>query len=338
MQKRGFLLLLGMAVLLVAAAVYAATSGERAERVSAGAQRMFPELAARVGDLAWMRVVHGSLSADFAAIGGDWVVVEKGNYPAAPGRMRSLLRGLADLALLEPKTRRPELWSRLDLDDPKEGRSTLVMLQSRTGATVAELLVGKTRGDRLGGTDGVYVRRPGEDQTWLARGSFDLPGDIAGWLDRRIIDIPQSRVASLTLTAADGARLELRRDAPERGFRVVDAPSDAKLKPDQTMAAPAAALTELDLADVRPAAELPSPSRADSSSFQTFDGLTIALKQLERDKADWIVMAASGTGTAAAEASALNARFGRWAYAIPADRAKLLRTRLADVLEPEKGS
>ena len=131
--------------------------------------------------------------------------------------MRRLLLGLADLSLVEPKTRRPELLSRLDLDDPGNGKSTLVRLRNRTGGTVAELIVGKTRRGRLGGgNDGVYVRKPGDKQAWLAAGSLELPADLVGWLDRRIIDVPAGRIASVTLTGSDGTVLGLRRDGAGR--------------------------------------------------------------------------------------------------------------------------
>ena len=59
----------------------------------------------------------------------SWAVVEKGNYPAAQGKMRQLLLGLADLTLVEPKTERPELFARLDLDDPANGKATDLKLQ-----------------------------------------------------------------------------------------------------------------------------------------------------------------------------------------------------------------
>ena len=211
-----------------------------------------PELAARLGDLAWMRLAQGTRKTDFTAIGGRWVLIEKGNYPAAAGKVRRLLLGLADLTLVEAKTRRPELLSRLDLDDPSNGRSTLIRLQNRTGGMVAELIVGKTRRDRLGGgNDGVYVRKPGDDQAWLARGSLDLPAELNGWLDRRIVDVPASRIASVTLTGSDGAVLALRRQAPGDRFAVADPPDGAAFKPDAALAEPAAALAGLELEDVR---------------------------------------------------------------------------------------
>ena len=190
MRKSTFLLLLLATVVFVTAAAYAVLSGERAAAPMAQGQRALPDLAARLDQLAWMRLAQGTKKTDFAAVGGRWVLIEKGNYPANAGKVRRLLLGLADLTLVEAKTRRPELWSRLDLDDPSNGRSTLIRLQGRTGATVAELIVGKTRRDRLGsGNDGVYVRKPGDGQAWLARGSLDLPADLNGWLDRRIVDV-----------------------------------------------------------------------------------------------------------------------------------------------------
>ena len=340
MRKVSFLLLLGLAIAFVAAAGYSLARGDLVEVAPPPSQRAFPGLADKLGDLAWMRLSRGALSIDFAAIGGSWAVVEKSNYPAAPARVRSLLLGLADLTLIEPKTERPDRFARLDLDAPENGRSTLVALQDRAGKRVAELIVGKIRHDRLGGrTDGTYVRKPGADQTWLARGALDTSGDIRDWLDRRIVDLPAARFASIILNAADGSELALRRDAADGKFAVVDAPADAKFKDSGSLAAPATALAKLDLDDVRPAAELPVPdSGTDGATFTCVDGLMVTLRLFPRDKAEWVAITVSGTQGAEGEAKALNARLSRWVFAIPAERARLLRTRLSDLLEPQKGS
>src|SRR5206468_6175363 len=132
-QKRSFLVLFVATIVLVAAAIYALASGDRAAVTAGHAERMFPNLAARLGDLTWMRLSRGAMKADLNLVAGHWAVIEKGNYPAAPGRVRQLLLGLADLTLVEPKTARPELFGRLDLDDPSNGKSTLISLQDRTG-------------------------------------------------------------------------------------------------------------------------------------------------------------------------------------------------------------
>ena len=339
MQRRGFLLLLSATVIVVAAAIVVLAAGDRTASPVPAGERALPGLAAKLGDLAWIGLSRGSTKIDFAAVNGSWAVVEKGNYPAAQGKMRQLLLGLADLTLVEPKTERPELFARLDLDDPANGKATDVKLNDRIGQTVAELIVGKRRADRLGaGNDAVYIRKPGVDRAWLARGSLDVGGEIVDWLDRGILDIPAGRIASITLTGSDGATLTLSRAQPAERFAVTDAPPDTKFKP-AALSEPAGALAALDLADVRPAADQPMPdSGVATASFTTFDALTIDLRLVSRDNSDWIAVTASGQDGAKAEAKAINAKLGGWSYAVTQDRAKLLRTRLADLVEPAKGS
>jgi len=339
MQRRGFLLLLSATVIIVAAAIVVLAAGDRTASPVPAGERALPGLAAKLGDLAWIGLSRGSSKIDFAAVNGSWAVVEKGNYPAAQGKMRQLLLGLADLTLVEPKTERPELFARLDLDDPANGKATDVKLNDRIGQTAAELIVGKRRADRLGaGNDAVYIRKPGLDRVWLARGSLDVGGEIVDWLDRGILDIPAGRIASITLTGSDGATLTLSRAQPAERFAVADAPPDTKFKP-AALAEPSGALAALDLADVKPAADQPMPdSGVATVSFTTFDGLTIDLRLFSRDNSDWIAVTASGQDAAEAEAKAINAKLGGWSYAVTQDRAKLLRTRLADLVEPAKGS
>ncbi len=340
MQRRSFLLLAGATAVLVAGAGITLSGGDHPASRAAPGERALPKLAAKLGDIAWIRLSRGTTKVNFADIGGNWAVVEKGNYPAAAGKVRQLLLALSDLTLVEPKTQQPELFPRLELDDPINGKATQVVIQDRTGQIIGELIIGKRRANRLGtGNDGVYVRRVGETRAWLARGSADVTGDVASWLDRRILDIPDQRIGSIVLTGAEGGVLVISRRAPGDKFAVDNAPSDAKFKGDAVLAGPAAALAALDLIDVKPAADQPVPdSGVATAAYTTFDGLTVRLKLFERDKVDWVAIETSAAGAAAAEGKALNDRVQRWCYSIPDYKAKLLRTKLADVVEPPKGS
>src|SRR5262249_58555797 len=123
----------------------------------------------------------------------------------------------------------------LEVEDPGSGKSTLVSVKDRSGGTIAQLIVGKRRYDRLGaGNDGVYVRRPGDAQAWLARGTLDPSGEASGWLDPRILDIPASRLAKVSLSQADGTKLVISRSAPEAKFTVGDAPPAPKFNTQTT--------------------------------------------------------------------------------------------------------
>jgi Domain of unknown function (DUF4340) len=341
MQKRGFLILAGTTLVVLVLAIITVVRGDREVSHAIPGQKALPGLAPRLGDLAWVRLSRGKTRADFAQIGKRWVVVEKGNYPAAAGKVRQTLLALADLTLIEPKTRRPELFGRLDVDNPDNGKATLVTVQDKAGHTVAELIVGKRRYDRLGGgNDGVYVRRPGENQAWLARGTLDVSGGLISWLDRRVLDIPDARIASVSLKGADGATLVITRTAPDADFAVQDPPADAKFKSAAVIGEPAAALEAVDLDDVKPAADMPVPDNGVvTASFKTFKGLVVNLRLFERDKTNWVAIDAAGSGTVEAESKQINDKVARWIYAIPLFKANMLRTKIADLIEPPaKGS
>jgi hypothetical protein len=341
MRNRSFAALLLLTVLFVAGAIYSVANTSKTEPVRVSGERMFPDLAQSLNDLAWMRLSRGSDKIEFAAIGGKWAVVEKGNYPAAPTKVRRLLLGLSDLTLLEAKTQKPELFSRLELEEPGTGsKSTLVQLQNRLGVSIVSLIVGKTRRDRIGsGNDTVYVRKPGENQTWLGRGSIDVSGSAVSWLDRRIIDIPAARVASMTFTDGDQPPLVLKRDQANSEFAVADPPPDTQFKSGKQLGEPAAALAALELDDVKPATDMPVPDGGGpAATFVTFDGLTVTLRLSLNGNVTWAALTVTGTGGAEPEAKAISASLGRWSFVLPTDRAKLLRTKLSDLTQPAKGS
>jgi len=340
MQKRGLILLAAATLALVVLAVVAIATGDRGVSRAVPGERALPGLATRLGDVGSVAIKRNALSLTFVRDGDNWLVAEKGNYPAAAGKVRQIVLAMADLLLVEPKTQQAEFYPRLDVEDPGNGKSTLVTLKDKSGATLAEMIIGKRRYDRLGtGTDGVYVRKPGDSQAWLARGSLEFSEQLSSWLDRRVLDIPEKRIAKATLTQPDGTKLVITRAKPEDKFTIEDAPPDAKFKSETVTGEPAMALETLDLDDVKPAAEMPVPDKdVVTGSFTTFDGLTVDVRLLDKDDAHWVALSASGSGATEGEAKAINHKAEHWTYAIPSYKAAQLKTKLADLLEPAKGS
>jgi Domain of unknown function (DUF4340) len=340
MQKRHLILLASATVILVAVAIVALASGDRGVSRAAPGERAFPALAAKLGDVASVTLWRNGSTLTLIRDGDGWLVAEKGNYPANAGKISQLALAMADLTLVEPKTQNPDLYPRLEVEEPGKGKSALVSVKDKSGGVVADAIVGKRRYDRLGaGNDGVYLRKSGDARAWLARGSLDPSGEPSSWLERRVIDISQQKIAKVTLTQPDGAKLVIGRSTPEAKFAVEDAPADAKFKSESLISGPAAALETLDLDDVKPRTELPVPDKGvATASFTTFDGLTVDVRLEEHDKVNWIAITAAGSGTAEAEAKKIDERVSRWTYAIPAYKANLLKTKLADLIEPAKGS
>ncbi len=340
MQKRSLILLAAATAVMVVLAVVALATGGYAVNHAGPDRRAFPGLAGKVGEVASVAVQRPGLSLTFVRQGDLWLARQNGDYPAAPGKIRQIVLALADMTLVEPMTRRPELYSRLEVEDPGKGKATLVTLKNKSGAVLARLIVGKRRYDRLGaGNDGVYVRKPGDRQSWLARGSLDFADTPPNWLDRGIVDLSNSRVAKVSLTQPDGTTLVLGRPGPKAKFAVIGAPANAKYKDETALGEPAMALESLDLDDVQPAAKLPVPGNGvTAASYTTFDGLKIDVRLFQHDNNDWIALAATGSGKAAPEAKKIDQRVSHWVYRIASYKAKMMQTRLADLLASPKGS
>jgi uncharacterized protein DUF4340 len=340
MQQRGLILLAAATLALIVLAIVAIASGDRGVSRAPPGERALPALAAKLGEVGSVGIKRNALSLTFVRDGDNWFVAEKGNYPAAAGKVRQMVLAMADAVLVEPKTQKAEFYPRLDVEDPGSGKSTFVTLKDKSGTTLAEMIIGKRRYDRLGtGTDGIYVRKLGDTQAWLARGSLEFSDQLSSWLDRRILDIPEKRIAKAILIQPDGTKLVISRAKPEDKFTVEDTPADAKFKSETTTSEPAMALESLDLDDVRPVTEMPVPDKdAVAASFTTFDGLTVDVRLLDKDDMHWVALSAAGTGAAEAEAKAINDKVSHWTYAVPSYKATQLKMKLSDMLDPAKGS
>ena len=338
MRRRGFYSFMSAGIVLISAVIAVLILTGRSP-IPSPPKPVFPGLADRLGELAWAQISRSGTKVDFANVAGRWVVAEKDNYPADPAKLRRLLQGIAELTLIEPRPPDADRSVRIDPDGTAREAPALITLRGRTGDTVAEIIVAPAPNKAAsGGAGAVSIRLPGAEITSPAHGTLELPDDVLGWLDRGIIDLPPTRIASLTLTGADGATLAIGRDAPDAAFAVADLPAGARLKTDAGLSDVIEALAGLAFDDVKPRAlvELPQSGTA-RASFVTFDGLAIEMSLFAYQGADWVAIACFGTGAANAEGEALNERLTHWVFAIPAGRAKTLRTRLDDVTEPAKG-
>jgi hypothetical protein len=343
MKVKGLIGLLLVTAVAVIVAVLVSYQGSASNTDPLIGTVVLPDMRARLGDVTRVTLIHGAAKTTLRRQGDRWVIEEKSGYPADQAKVAQAVRGLADLRYVEPKTRKPELYARLEVEDAgkKDAKSTLVTVSDDKGTLLGEIIAGKRQVDLLGGgTDGIYVRKPGDAQSWLARGTLELADDSTEWLDRGILDVPHEKVKEMVLIQPDGSRLDIAHDKPEATLALKGAPADAKLKSDTVLVEPTTALASLTLSDVRPAAELPVPEDGVSrAEITTFDGVTFKLALLDKDGKSWArIEVGGGTGDAAKEAQALDAKLKPWVFAIPDYKAKALRTKLSDVTAPSKPS
>jgi len=364
MTRRTLIVFAAVTLIVVVAAVL--VQGGRVVPTSiATGELIFPKLGGRINDVAAIEVTAGGDKFVIEHKDGVWSVPAKDGYPARIDAVRRLLIGLAEIKTYEAKTRKPDLYARLEVEDAsaKEAKSTRVTVADGSGSPLADLIVGKRHFSRGGtGPAKTYVRKTDEEQAWLAEGDLEVAQTPLDWTDKRILDVARDRIRRITLGHPDGENLVLEQvgKATEK-FRIVDLPAGTTLKSDGDVNARASALAGLAFEDVRRAGEIPfDAAAAGSAEFRTGDGLVVRIRMAEKDDKIWLSVAAdvdeaardepsaaaenerSGDGKAdqlkpldevRQEAAQINSRAGGWAYVVPDYKLDYLRTRLADLIE-----
>lgn len=268
-----------------------------------------------------------------------WRVATAYGYPASSGRVRELVIALADMQLIEAKTADPRRFSRLEVADvaAEDAASRLVRLLDGDDDSLVEVLIGKAR-NRLTGTEpaGTYIRRVGEQQSWLASGRIDLPGEGALWLDRQVLDVPAEEVVRIEVEPPDGEAYALRRQ--DDGWSLADAPE--KIIEGADPEDLAGALQALAIEAVRPRAEVAWPEAAWRFRFVTAAGLDVSLRLAEIENVAWVEIEASANPddaepAAVERAAATSSRTAGWAYRVPERLRERLERPRADWLDDE---
>ncbi|MGG5808475.1 DUF4340 domain-containing protein [Falsiroseomonas sp. CW058] len=333
MNRRTLLLLGGAAAGTVGAAIL--LTPDTAEPPPPSTTPLaFPGLAPRLAGAARIEVARHDGTLTVSRAGDRWVLPAKADHPVRPERVREVLVGLTELRLAEPRTANPEMLERLGVEDPARpgATSSLLRVLDANGAPIAELVVGRRRMRVQGNVpESVYVRRPGENQAWLAEGRLPLDSDPNLWIDRDIANIPRERVREVAVMRAGEPPLLLRRGPDPDGTLAVVEPAGAPPTDDISLDEVARAFEFLTFLDVRREAEIPGEGLGEGR-FTLTDNLRISVTAHREGEDLWVRMAAEGDE----EAARLAARWRGWAYQVGQWKEKAFVPRLADLLRQER--
>jgi len=349
-------LMIGLAAVtavVIAGAVAVSLPGEGGEGVAVN-QRLYPALGARINDIQSVAITRGDTVATLKLASDGWTLAEKSGYPANFEKVRRLMVELTQLTTEEAKTRQAASYASLEVEDAgKDAKSTLVTLKDAKGDTAVSLLVGKTRFGRGPSSEGVYVRKAGDAQAWLAKGRLAIERESINWLDRSIANLSKDRVQQATVLRTDGKTLTVKRDkASDKDFTLVDMPEGRKVRSAWDTNDIAGMFENLELEDVKPVAEVAFPEAPGKASATTFDGLTLTAEIVEIEDNVWARLKAAYAAPATPvpaeeaagklktpeeaekEAAALNAKLGAWAYKLTSFKGGVMKKQVDDLLAP----
>ncbi|MEI9986535.1 MAG: hypothetical protein WDN69_27210 [Aliidongia sp.] len=266
-----------------------------------------------------------------------WGLADKSGYPVQDSVLRPVLAGLLALHTTEPKTERPKLYDRVDVEDPsslKDAKSKLLELDNGNGANIVKLIIGRRKYDAFRRRRRDLYRKPEEERAWLAQPAFDVPGRRYG------LDRPQDRRyrPGQDQIGHPGCRrrqaVVLDRAKAEDKLAIRDLAKDATTRSETPGNDVAAGFRYLDMLDVRPVAQITGAAAA-TVDVVTFDGLDATFSLYDQRRAGrgskWRPKARALRPRTRTRSSR---RTRGWAYKLAPQRAKLLETKLADLLTP----
>lgn len=241
---------------------------------------LFPELLSVVNDVNEIVVETKDQTVTLMRGENIWRVKEKSGYRADVEKVKQTLIGLAELRILEPKTKNPELYDRLGLQDKEQegSLSTTVTLKTPNNPEAVLVILGNQRpakgNPRM---SEIYARKPGDPQTWLTIGNLPLEKVAGEWLDKEITALTTKRVHRVTVKHPRGDTLLVSKDKPEDlDFQLDSIPSGSKVASQFNVNNVVGTLVQLSLENVKETQEVNFQDRSGVTAvLETFDGLRL---------------------------------------------------------------
>ncbi len=343
MSPRGFLTF----AIVTATALLAAITFVIVEQIAASGDRrsgglMFAELADRAGEVSQVSIDARRYKIVVELRDGQWIAIDRGDYPVRSEPIDQLLAAMADLVEYEAKTTNPANYLRLGVaGQPSDGEDTRVTITSSDGEVLADAIIGypasaigrHTRG-------GMYIRRVDEELTWLAEGAA-LPPTFASEFFDPLFSIPGNTVGRLTILAGDAIIF----DAEKVNFNTGDfdlvyldpaiGPAGSTAR-DSRVRGMSQAIVSTTFLDARTIDAVTIPDDARTVRYETRDGLSLAATLAEGEGVTWVVYTVSAEPGSAAEqqAAAIAAATSGWVFLLQPSRIITFTREVTELFDP----
>ena len=351
--QRNLVLLAAATVIAIVAATIAVVSDESSVRATFVPHPLFEgldEKLDRVDRIVYTasRGMNGVTKIELKRTDKGWIAPARGGYPVDEALVKKTLLGVGNMEAYEPRTTNPDWHRNLGLLKPEDIGSAIRVEFFNGDERLAGLLVGKVpeRAVDVKGEGLIYVRRDGEDETFLARGRLPLYKTVNDWLDPAFVDIPRENLARVTLWAGTDRPVILSRAPGEENFAIENLPEGRATRGAPVVNKAATAILDSGFEDVAPAETLDFPDDAPKAVYETFDGLRLHMSMAGQGGALWgkfkaeadpaLVPEGGDIAPAEKRAEELNARLSAWTYKLPQDLGNQL-TQTMDLLTREAG-
>lgn len=231
MKAKSFLILGGVAVVMVALAILTSRERRQAPAQSQLGRPLLAELP--VNDIERIVVASADATATLARVDGRWIAPARHAYPVSFSKVRDAVLKLANLKRGQALNLTDAQRAALKLHPPARaaeqpgatGRS--VTLYGAGDRVIARLLIGDERKGKAadpmgfggGFPDGQYLSVDDGASAQLVKTILDdFTTDLKAWFESELLNVQGAELARVTVTHPDGAVLRFVRAAGATGF------------------------------------------------------------------------------------------------------------------------
>lgn len=274
MNRRTLIVVAIVTVIVLIAAVSTHRSQKAESDVTSSAGLLLPQLAGHLNDVSVITLSTAGRKeiATFKRGDNGWLVANRSDYPADTAKLREFVLKLSDSKTIEAKTKNPALYSKLGVEDVTAPNAGGVLVELDGLPQKTAVIIGNVNG---GGGGGTFVRRMGDEQTWLIAGNLSVERNTSDWIAKEIADIPSSGVDQVMIEK-DGKTLHVSKPAGSDGnFVIENIPKGRKPTTEFAANGLASTLSGLRVDDVTAVAQMPAPADAIQAQYLTSNGIKV---------------------------------------------------------------
>ncbi|WP_438970321.1 DUF4340 domain-containing protein [Methylophaga sp.] len=241
---------------------------------------LFPDLYEQLSQVNQIQFSSSEDQFSLQREGEDWYIKEHFNYPANFDEVKRMLIDMSEAKIVERKTDNPEQYQVLGVEgaEPETpGGESLKITLSDGDEDIAGLVLGDIRDvTQQAGPKQFYVRRAGEEQSWLAQGYLQISPVMLNWIQGEIINLARERIAKVEIIQPNGNKAVLVNLGEKDKFGTPEQGKKTTFKYEQLGYDIAGSLHQMRMEDVKPVKQFSrGESEVVTAKFTTFDGLVV---------------------------------------------------------------
>jgi hypothetical protein len=258
---------------------------------------VFPELVAKANDIATISIRDKDRTITIERNEKGFFDKDS-KYPVKPELFRDLVGNAATLSFEEAKTSDEKRYVDLGLADPEKEKSDKagreVTIRDGKNNVLATFWVGNRENSVGGARAGQYMRFGSDKQTWLVRGTTNVPAPHTAWFEINFFNMNKDALESIDISGGDLPEIKFVSAKKGDDIRLASPVPEGRKEDTNKSLRVAFMVDPLSFEDVRqPKEELKPTGRKLVAKDR--DGLVVTVQSVGKFEDGWVRLTVEGT-------------------------------------------